>query len=330
MWIYPIKQGMMRTLKELNFFQKCSFLSLFILGKISKESSIVGGKKYPGKTFFIIRRDYSNVGLLSAYITNAGYIKYAIDHGYIPVVDMKHYKNCYLEKGELGKKNTWEFYFEQPTSYSLEDAYSGKNIILSDLNTIDQRPNDHMDFFYNTNNELKKWREFAREYIKVKHSIWDEATYRYKYYSKGEKTLGVSIRGTDYINLQPPEHPVQPPIEVVIADIKNELSINQYTHIYICTEDVKYIESIKEEFGDMCFINERKLIDYSKGSIIATIKKEKINKYDNGKEYLITILMLTMTDVLIASRTSGNVAAEVLSNGWEKQKIYDLGRYPKK
>ena len=40
--------------------------------------------------------------------------------------------------------------------------------------------------------------------------------------------------------------------------------------------------------------------------------------------------MLVYADVLVVSRTSGTVAIQMIADEWEKQLIYNLGRYPKK
>ncbi len=329
-WYRTIRIGMLSTLNMLNAKQKMHFIWSFLTGKTLNEFTINGGNKYPDKVFFIIRRDYSKVGLFSMYNTNAGYIKYALDKGYIPVIDMQHYDNCYLEDGELGKKNSWEYYFEQPTKFSLNEAYKGKNIIISSIEVCDERPNDHMSYFNNENGELDIWRNIASNNIVIKDDIWNEAKKKFEDKTNGERCIGVSIRGTDYIKLEPPEHPIQPNMEQVFSDAKKLMEEEKCRYVYLCTEDLKIIDYFTQCFGDCCFVNDRNLIDYKDGSIIETKIKAKINRYEEGKQYLITMLMLVYADVLVISRTSGTVAIQMIADKWEKQLIYNLGRYPKK
>lgn len=329
-WYRTVKIGMLSTMKMLNRRQRLHFFWMFICGKTLKEFKIKGGEKYPNITFFIIRRDYSKVGLFSMYNTNAGYIKYALDKGYIPVVDMQHYSNCYLEASDFGNKNSWEFYFKQPTTYSLREAYQGKNVIVSNIGICEIRPNDHMSYFNNINGELEVWRRIAKENIIIKEDIWDEAKRKYLAATNGERTLAVSIRGTDYIKLEPPEHPIQPSMRQVLNDVRKIFNEEKCKYVYLCTEDSKIIAYFKENLGNKCFINERRLVDYKDGSIIEKTINEKANRYEDGKQYLITMLILVFADVLIASRASGTVAMEMISDGWDKQVIYNLGRYPQK
>jgi hypothetical protein len=44
---------------------------------------------------------------------------------------MKNYPPLFNEQKVFnGTLNAWEYYFNQPTNHTLEDAYSGKNVIL--------------------------------------------------------------------------------------------------------------------------------------------------------------------------------------------------------
>ncbi len=63
-----------------------------------------------GKTYYIIRRRDQLVGLFSNYIVFAGQIRFALQNGWLPVIDMKNYPNMYLDPKLLGKVNSWEYY----------------------------------------------------------------------------------------------------------------------------------------------------------------------------------------------------------------------------
>ena len=100
--------------------------------KKRKISEIIGGKLNPDKVFYIIRR-YPGTGLLSnlAYVIN--HIQIANRMGFIPIVDMKNYPSVYNENDKIfGTLNSWEYYFEQLTDYSLDEVYQSKNIIITD------------------------------------------------------------------------------------------------------------------------------------------------------------------------------------------------------
>ena len=112
-------------------FQKITFLNEPYTRWKWRERRVSYGKENPDKTFYVIRRASCKVGLFSHVMTNMGLVKYALDRGYIPVIDMQNTKNTYLEPDQVGKVNAWEFYFEQPCGYSLRDIKKSKNVILS-------------------------------------------------------------------------------------------------------------------------------------------------------------------------------------------------------
>ena len=107
-----------------------------------KEKRKSYGTENEDKTFYVIRRmdSYIGCGLFSHVITTVGRIKYALDHNMIPVVDMMNYPNLYISKKELHKINPWEYYFEQPEGYTMEDVQHSKNVVLGDGSIIEERP----------------------------------------------------------------------------------------------------------------------------------------------------------------------------------------------
>lgn len=60
-------------------------------------------------------------GLISFHNSALYSIRYALDKGYIPVIDYQNYKNIYLTEDKFGKENSWEYYFDQPSGYNIED-----------------------------------------------------------------------------------------------------------------------------------------------------------------------------------------------------------------
>ena len=83
----------------------------------SRERKKSFGKLNGDKCIYVIRIRKENLGLMGYYMAILGHIKKAESKKYIPVVDMKNYKNTYLKESEVGKKNAWEYYF-CPVSYT--------------------------------------------------------------------------------------------------------------------------------------------------------------------------------------------------------------------
>jgi hypothetical protein len=115
------------------------------------------GKLYPEKTFYVIRRPEPGAGLFSNFHWALGHIIYAQKEKYIPIVDMKNYKTYYNEIESInGSKNAWEYYFEQPSSYTLEQVYKSKNVILGTIEYF----HDLVPSFLETEEQITRFNGF--------------------------------------------------------------------------------------------------------------------------------------------------------------------------
>ena len=120
---------------------------------------LICNKRYP-KIYYIRIRD-NKLGLFGIVCQVISHCKYADSKGYVPVVDLKHYPNQYLDKKKLGKVNSWEFFFEQPTL-----VYDRKNRILSSGAMPDGSLVDPL-YLINHSEELHIWQSIVKKYIRL-------------------------------------------------------------------------------------------------------------------------------------------------------------------
>ena len=85
---------------------------------------------------------------------------------------------------------------------------------------------------------------------------------------------------------------------------------------------------LKKHYAKAYLTNKREFVDYQGGYICETSINRENDKYLQGKEYLTTIYILSKCNCIIAARASGTVAADIMSQGWEYAKYYDLGVFP--
>lgn len=283
------------------------------------------------KKYYIIRREAHAAGLFSVVNTHLGEIAYALNRGYIPVVDMQNYENCYLSPEEMGMVNAWDRLFEQPCGVTVDEAYRGRCVILSDGNPLpsSQRPDDDWGFFRNKEGRLDYWRDIAHRYLKVNSLLLEEINKEYKeLVSQEDRVLGVLVRGTDYVEKAPREHPVQPSPSMVIKKAHELMDEYHCNKIFVATEDSNIAKLFKDEFGEKYITNSRDFVQYKEGAYLPTISIDRENDcYLKGREYLTTIVMLSKSKVLLGGRTSGTVGAMLLSDGFEYSHMFDLGRY---
>ena len=292
-----------------------------------RERKVSYGEENPDKIFFVIRRANCKAGLFSLVMTNMGMVKYALDRGYIPVIDMQSEQNTYLEEELVGKQNAWEYFFEQPCGYTLKDIQKSKNIILSCglVGKSCEFPEDSITY---DEKQYLKWRKVFDRYFFVKKEIEEEVAHIKKELFLGERTLGVLCRGTDYVNACPKDHPKQPTIEQMLQKVREVMEKQKCTWIYLTTEDENIFERFKNEFGQTVKYLDVKRYTAKEGeNMNDIIMQEAGSRYMAGKQYLISILLLAGCECLVAGSAGGTYGALVLEREYDYQYIFNLGTY---
>lgn len=276
-------------------------------------------KSFRGKNFFyIINRKPSPTGLFSNFAFVVNHIKYALKKNYIPIVDMKNFPTIYNEKNKvLDTFNSWEYYFDQISNYSLNEVYkTGRYIFSSQF------------FLKNMELELDKLKKdpliknVIKKYIKIKKKYIKEVNHKVKKKFK-KKILGVLIRGTTQKIATNHQLPIEPfKLNPLIDKI---LKKEKCDKIFLVTEDLDYFETIKNYFKNKIIFNNSfryKVNFYNNHSKIFDLYPRKLHRYKLGKEILIDTLMLANCDVLLY--TDSNVSRAAIFFSKKKQKKYYL------
>ena len=285
--------------------------------------TITLGMKNRDKTFMIIRRNSKTVGLFSYVLTNLGYIKNAVDNGYIPVIDMKNYESPYRDIHS--KCNVWEYYFEQPMNYNLDDVKHSYKVMLTSGEIPESFPGLEL---LKSEEEIVKWREIYHKYIRLNRNTQIYVNDIKESLIGEYRVLGVLCRGTDYRSLKPKLHPVQPDVDVVIADTKAAMEKWNCEKVYLATEDIEILQKFKNVFKEKLIFPDFSLRQYNETQLISTIEIDrKDDRRLKGLEYLTQIALLAQCNCFIGSGCGGTYAALLMSNGFEHYRLYDLGVY---
>jgi hypothetical protein len=295
-----------------------------------KEERKSYGSMYPDKTFYVIRL-IEGGGLFCYINTFLSRVKYAIEKGYIPVIDMKNYTHTYSNKHKK-RVNFWETYFEQPCGYDLNTIKRAKNVILSKPFLDPNRPRFLPESLHGftegmDDGSFDEWKRCATKYLRLNERIKKIIENEYnRLIEPTDKVLGVMLRGTDYIYLKPKGHCVQPSMEQALGKIKEYMLKKNFTKIFIGTEDIKIYNFIKSNFPDgMVVTNRKNWIDYKEGFLQTSI--QKINKEQEVLEYLTTVMLLAKTQYLISGRFGGAVGVRMFANNLKEVYYFDLGMY---
>lgn len=317
---------MVTTIKSLLKRNKC-INNLYVKYKWRRRK-VSYGSENKDKVFYVIRRAPNRVGLFSYVTIVMGHIKYAVEQGYIPVVDMQTIENTYLEKEQIGKCNAWEFYFEQPCGYSLEDIKRSKRIILS--NGLLPREFPEMKMVQDSEN-YDMWKGYCNSYLHILPDVQKSISEKYENMFGEARVLGVLCRGTDYTNRKPPEHPVQPDISTIIEKANEEMQKHNCEFVYLATEDEAVYRQFKQVFGEkMKSTNQKRYEETGTANINDLMEQSESDRYLRGLEYLVTIGVLARCNCLVAGCAGGTYGAMMLTKGYEEQYVFWLGCYPSK
>ncbi len=294
-----------------------------------KEREVSYGDENPDKTFYVIRPYYflkkNELSTLPArlmynYYRNLHFIAYAINKGWIPVVDWENYGMLdHQEEYPInGTKNGWEYFWKQPSAYSLEEVYKSKNVVLSTRNTLDTSfiPPCKYPKPYQKNAEecakkckqydkLIQFNKFTLDYINEKVN---------NLFPQNARILGVSMRGTDYKTLILPGHPEQPEIEDLICYIKKYMWEWDMEYIFIACEAQGIIDAVKKEFGNKVIVLPRKryLKEPEVGNNPLYVSGQR---YQTNLDYVTEMAMLSKCTSLLASYSGGVRIAVIWNRG---------------
>lgn len=279
--------------------------------------------------FFVIQCDVGQVGLFSYVNLILSKMNVAIRLGWIPVIDMQTYPSTYLENQYVGVRNAWEYYFQQPCGSALMAAFESDNRMKADDDWTEQGPYSAMVFYEDKYGEKTYWRDFVHKYLRIQPEIQNKVDLWCGYHwKKDERVLGVLCRGTDYLSLKPSMHPIQPNPSDVVLKTEELLQKWNCDSIYLSTEDQTILDLFKNAFGDR--------LNYLERPYVENVGKEPVTQVDfhrkddrriQGEEYLTQVLILSRCTCLLAGQCGGTLGAELFSDGYEEEMVWDLGRY---
>lgn len=293
------------------------------------------GNKNPDKTFFVIRLYPPAAGFLADYNYVLGYMKYAYDNGWIPVVDMQNYQTLYNEDHPIhGTTNVWEYFFEQPLDpatgkrYTLEEVYQSKNVILS--NGSDQRCN----FTGDKDPEVLKWQhEMAmRAPFNQEQKTYIEKLSATAQIPQGVKLIGAPIRDSD-LGKRFYGHAIQATTDEMLALLEERLQTwkepGEEISIFVNSEEQRAIDCVKAKFPQAyCTDSVRFVKGESDGVMRVADLYQKLSKYENIQQYLTNIWLLSRCDSLIGSMNNGYYTAIIWNGGkFSHLETIDKGRY---
>ena len=270
-------------------------------------------------------------GLMALFMEYLRHCDYAYEKRYIPFVDMQNTLNSYLEDSDMGKKNSWEYFYTQVKAVhgkSVSQIYSQENVVIPSLYL---KRNKHRDI-------VKK--QISRKYLQdiykktfaIQDHIKNKALEEFNQIfakAEGQEVVGCIYRGTDYVSIKPANHMIQPELDEFISICKERLQKWNCQYLFVATEDELALEEMKKTFGQYLLYTDQLRYKNTGDKFLAEIKNNRKNdKYLRGEEYLVALSLLTKCDYLISGQNSGLYGTLIMKESEYKDLyVFDKGKY---
>lgn len=294
------------------------------------------------KVFYVIRslNDTSPLyigtrhNLLANYFYTLSHLAYARERDWIPVVDQLNYPvyNS-LPKPLGGTMNAWEYFWEQPSSYTLDEVYRSANVVLSKRSWYGQ-----WDMGYETekyyDEELVKLFSALSDTVPLNRAVKERCEQiREKYFIPDRKVLGVSVRVSGHSRrayLQAPGHPIQADNEEMLGICMERLQEWGMDSIFLATDSEATVAAFRECFRDRLIVIPRQRcqiqLEGADDPLKPMYSPESI--YQTSLDYLTEMELLAGCTALLGSISSGLRYAVVRNSArYEHMDILDFGRF---
>lgn len=294
-------------------FRKTKFINKIIDVYAQKESFfyVKKYKKYESQGFDKTILVYRNKGKM----LDAGTI-----NDYVNLVAtgiINKFKVIFVSK----KREDGDYSNDLYNRYFEQDEYKDNMEILS----YDEVMKKYKCVSFGSYLSINKRKTFAyNRYLSYKQDVLD-------YFKSEEDTLfntkpilGVFMRGTDYINLKPKNHPRVPSLNEVFKIVDKELK--NYAMIYLATEDKNIVDSFKKKYGnDRILTNKTIYLNVegdNKNKWISNVELGiKDEYYYRGLTYISSMNLLAKCDALVACVAGGSAYAKTINNNSYKKCI---------
>ncbi len=327
--LFQIKKEPMKILLE-QIQQNKEYFSLPANESTKYSDLLLDEKKIcsTNKKFAILRRtNCEPCGLFSYYIVHLGCIINYLKHGYIPILEVASFSNIFTGNNKP-KDNPWEEFFNQPCGYTLNEVVKMKDVKFFECECVCDMPDEKT--IYSNTIMLNYHHKIQEKYMSIKNNIYKEVEKIWQnLFGNSTNVLGIFIRGTDYISIEPSGHSRQPSTKRLINDVIKMNKKNKYDFIFLGTEDNKIRNLFIKIFGKKLkyLIPKDKIFyNYDTGNYL-TYNKNVFGNMNFSKIYLLSVIILSKCIDIISSRTSGAAGVFIISNGFRNKIVYYLGEY---
>jgi len=277
---------------------------------------------------YVIRRRPPGGGLFSNVNHVLQGIEYSLIHGLIPVVDMENYWTTYSQKREFhGSHNAWNYFFDPVSEVDLKDLRSFQKVRYSRgdrINNDSILSERSLSFILNPE-VVEVYGAMMNRYIRINAKTISIVNSVKDFIEWNPDTIGVSYRGTDYLELEPKGHARQPELMELNDALNEKVETSPQSMILVSTEDKGAKEILGEPFLHRVYKDFR---DQETLKQFISTKSNPSSQVLNALGYLIEVKLLSESRTLVCSIANGSAAAILFNeNRFESPIVINKGTY---
>lgn len=274
------------------------------------------GPHHPGEKFLLIDGYFYLEGIYAIGEKVFTAAKYAMAKGYFPVFQIIS-SNTNIYSDHEGD-DIWNKFFLQPGNYTLQEVLTSQYVAVS--------PN------MNILNVVHSIMAEAAQDVQLiwPQGIFNEPIQNYiqersrRFLPMPKRTLGVLIRGTDYIKNPLPNHKKHASVDMVIEKIQEVEATWDFDWLYLATEDDEICSKMAEHFKERIRFTDQKRYTVKPGQLLVELhgNKEEGKGFLLGAEYICSVYLLSQCNSLIASGECGALTEAFRENSGKYEHVY--------
>lgn len=267
-----------------------------------------------GKNIYLIKAGRKGQGFFAEFRSILGYLFYCERFGFTPVVEIGPDFPYYEIDGVHGKNNAFEYYFQQVSDVSLEEAYNSFNVFNSHWAHLTYAESfEKENFGYSISESyLNKMGGLVRKYIFLQPWIKEYIKQSIAQIGGIDNTLGIHVRGSDF-KMGYAGHPVLITPEKYADAASGIMDEKSYSKIFLATDDLHAIEVFKKRFGGkLAYYTDVKRTDEDV-SVAFSEDNRKNHHYLLGLEVLRDAWTLAGCTGLVAGKSQVSICAQIIN-----------------
>lgn len=244
-------------------------------------------------------------------------IRFAVENGYIPVIDWQNCKIPQYDASKVGERNIWELFFEQPFNTGIKQAYESEDFfVIDDIRSFLERMRypginaEKLTDYYDR--DMREWRQWFQRYIRIKKEVKEYFEQcRLGQFSEYDNVIGILVRGTDYKELKPAGHMKPIPAEEIFDLADEFIDHNEKGQIFLATEDQGILEEFQNRYvGKVIFVDAKRYGHLGHNTLNTTYKNE--DGYERDLKYLYSLYIISRCGRSIYSACGGGIIASLM------------------